>query len=216
MLATKFRGLSSRTEDKDARNDLQRDDQGRIVRLDKVTGEVTIVKGEALSGATPAKETARPSFERPALRSLPIVSLQREDEERIPSGISERALIPTDVSAVSVPASVPPVTPLLAAGARVFLVRPSAVFLTARENQTPLEVLGPGTVGRVLRTEGEWDFIEFQSPRWGRRVGFLKATAVDHREQPMDLSVSEATLGPIDLSVPDSALTPQDLSVPEP
>ena len=105
-------------------------------------------------------------------------------------------------------------TPPLAAGTRVRITQPSPVFLSAKENQTPLEVLSSGMVVSVIRTEGEWYFIQFESPRWGRRVGFVKSTAVDHDRQPMDLSVPEAVV-PLDLSVPDSTLTPLNLSVPE-
>jgi len=214
-----MRGLVPKSDDTEARFQLERDDQGRMVRLDKVTGEVTIVKGEALSAAIPSREAARTGIERPAVRAVPetvpIVPAPREVDERIPPGISESALIPSGAPVGTLPASVPAATPHLAAGARVTLIRPSPVFLTARENQTPLEVLGHGAAAKVLRTEGEWYFIEFQSPRWGRRVGFLKSAAVDHGEQPMDLSVSEPPLGPVDLSVPDPALTPLDLSVPE-
>jgi hypothetical protein len=99
----------------------------------------------------------------------------------------------------------------------VTIIRPSPVYLTASENRTPLEVLASGTVGTVLRTEGQWYFIAFQSPRWGRRVGFLKSTAVDYRQQPLDLSVPDPTaLEPLDLSVPDTTgLEPLDLSVPD-
>jgi hypothetical protein len=78
-----------------------------------------------------------------------------------------------------------------------------------------LEVLRPGTVGRVLDTEGEWYLIEFESQQWGRRVGYVKSTAVDFGQQPMDLSVPSGSLTPMDLSVPEPSLAPMDLSVPD-
>jgi hypothetical protein len=87
--------------------------------------------------------------------------------------------------------------------------------MTTNEKQTPLEVLASGAVARVLKTEGDWYLIEFEGARWGRRVGYLKSTAIDLGQQPMDLSVPEPELRPMDLSVPDSQqLEPMDLSVP--
>jgi hypothetical protein len=205
--------------DPEARYQLERDTQGRVVRLDKVTGEVTILKEDGLPSPPTARQAAR-SNERSAASTAveggaPAPRVEASESRPTAGGETTVAQSPPSTAAPTA-ASVASATPYLAPGARVTLVRPSPVFISANENQTPLEVLGHGATGRVMRTEGEWYLIEFQSSRWGRRAGYLKAAAVGHVEQPMDLSVPEPALTPMDLSVPDPVLEPLDLSVPEP
>jgi hypothetical protein len=207
------RGLAPRGGDASARYALERDGQGRVVRLDTVTGEVTVITSKEVSSAKPSQGARRPQSEEPRRVSTPSTVSQPYVRENTP--VEDVGIMPhSGVALSTAPAlSVPPPTPFLAAGTRVTIVRPSPVFLTADETRTPLEVLGSGAVGRVMRNEGDWYLIEFQSPRWGRRVGYLKSTVVAPGQHAIDLSVPEARLRPMDLSIKDVKLEPMDLSI---
>lgn len=215
------RRLSTTSDDNNTRYELQRDDQGRIIRLDKVTGEVAIVKGETLIPATPSDERPRPTNEgRRSQTSAPAKGAGVTPHSGL-TGAAPFNRADSEPAVQEAPSSAPevvaPETPQLPPGSRVTIIRPSPVYLTASENRTPLEVLASGMRATILKTEGQWYFISFESPRWGPRVGFLKSTAVDYDQQPLDLSVPDRTaLEPLDLSVPDTtALEPLDLSVPD-
>ena len=53
------------------------------------------------------------------------------------------------------------------------------VFVLPDATRTPLRVLVPGTRLRVLREQGDWLRVEFEDPRWGRRVGYIERKNVD-------------------------------------
>ena len=86
------------------------------------------------------------------------------------------------------------------------------IFVTANKGPTPLLVVSKGSEFRLLGAEGEWYRVEFDDPRWGKRVGFV--------EKRHAIATTEAVeLGPVDLSIHDSnseALEPIDLSIREP
>ena len=208
------RALMPKSDEAPARYALERDDQGRVIRLDTVTGEMAVITQEESRVSTPARAD-RPR----AAASARAVADASQFEERV----AEDAVVePVNARpalrvapGVAPSVSAPPRAPVLTIGTRVTIVRPSPVYLSADDTRTPLEVLASGAVGRVMRTEGEWYLIEFQSPRWGRRVGYLKSTMVESGQQPLDLSVPESRLRPMDLSITNTALEPMDLSIPD-
>jgi hypothetical protein len=53
------------------------------------------------------------------------------------------------------------------------------VFVLPDATRTPLRVLAPGTRLRVLREQGDWLRVEFEDPRWGRRVGYIERKNID-------------------------------------
>ena len=53
------------------------------------------------------------------------------------------------------------------------------VYVLPDNTRTPLRVLAPGTRLRVLREQGDWLRVEFDDPRWGRRVGYIERKNVD-------------------------------------
>lgn len=69
------------------------------------------------------------------------------------------------------------------------------IYIGPEETQTPLRVAAVGTRLRVISEEGEWLQVEFQDPRYGRRVGYVQRRFVgisNEATQPMDLSVPSA------------------------
>jgi hypothetical protein len=53
------------------------------------------------------------------------------------------------------------------------------VYVLPDNTRTPLRVLAPATRLRVLREQGDWLRVEFDDPRWGRRVGYIERKNVD-------------------------------------
>jgi hypothetical protein len=66
-------------------------------------------------------------------------------------------------------------------------------------NTPPLRVAAVGTLLKVVGQDGEWLRIEFQDPQWGRRTGWVRASAV---------TVSRPELQPMDLSIRETPATP--------
>jgi hypothetical protein len=73
------------------------------------------------------------------------------------------------------------------------------IYVSAVVSQTPLRIAAAGTVLRVLAEETDWIQVEFQDPKWGRRVGWVQRQHVrvsNPELQPMDLSVREDSKNP--------------------
>lgn len=77
------------------------------------------------------------------------------------------------------------------------------IYVSPDTTHTPLRVAASGTVLRVLvgpnQAPDGWYRVQFEDPRWGRRVGFVEVRFV--RARPADYSHLE----PLDLSVRDDA-----------
>ena len=68
------------------------------------------------------------------------------------------------------------------------------IYVEPRESQTPLRVAAVGTRLRVLAEAGEWIQVEFQDPKYGRRVGYIARRFVgitNEATKPKDVSVAE-------------------------
>jgi len=84
--------------------------------------------------------------------------------------------------------------------------------VTAQKRPTPLLVVSNGSGFRFLGVEGEWYRVEFNDPRWGKRVGFVE-------NKHAIVSTEAPEMEPVDLSIHDSKpekLEPTDLSIREP
>jgi hypothetical protein len=117
----------------------------------------------------------------------------------------------------------------LPVGSRITITNPSPVFLLPDGNRTPLTVLAAGSVAKVLGTEGEWYHIEFDDPRWGKRVAYVatKGAGGDVGGQPVNVSVNapkQAAVGPTDPHHPadlsvrkakTNEMKPVDVSIPK-
>jgi hypothetical protein len=185
----------------ETRFELRQDNRGRVIRLNKRTGEMSVVDGTRV---TPLRDVAgsnpRPPAPQPADSVLRGSSVQRPTQR--PPKLDERAEMPAGPVHVALP------------GQLVRVTTTAPVFLESRAMKTPLEVLDPGVTLKVLDNEGDWYRVEFVSNRFGQRVGYIstsKALAIEATDEPAS---------PVDLSVPDlqrpSQLKPIDLSIRKP
>jgi hypothetical protein len=185
-----------------ARFELKQDSQGRLIRLDKTTGEVVVVEGTRLIPVKPsaAVQTTPPSLPpsrlSTAAKSVAVTTPQPEqpsDSARRVEQIKPITLQPPELAKVP-PEGVP--SARAGAGQSASIAGATPVFVTARE-QTPLTVLAKGTVVRLRGVEGDWYQIEFDDPRWGRRVGFVA------KKNATILPADFRNMKPVDLSIRD-------------
>src|SRR5262249_15183413 len=54
----------------------------------------------------------------------------------------------------------------------------ATIFIEPRELRVPLASLPVNTRLTVFQPEGDWYLIEFQDPRWGRRMGYVHCSKV--------------------------------------
>jgi hypothetical protein len=194
---------ASRSED---RFELKQDDRGRVLRLDKTTGEMAIVRGDQLIPITSAKgDTASRAPRQTA--GVPDSSKNARGEQASTKSPSPQPAAPTS-----------PVPLESMIGRRTNLQTPAPVFITATARQTPLTVLPAGFPVRVIGSEGERYLVEFEDPQWGQRAGFVGASAIGPGPRTTSRSLVEATRRepptppaqePIDLSIPDREKEPR-------
>lgn len=199
------KALRQRGEDK---FELKQDSQGRVIRLNKVTGEVAIVNGTHLIPVTGAEPPATGV----AQKRIQTTSKAVAAATRTPASATPAQPGPSHVAAeTAVPASGLLAGPA-APGQTVTITLAAPVFVTAKRAATPLQVANKGAVFRLLGVDGEWYQVEFDDARWGPRVGWVEKqyATVSPRNarlvQPIDLSVHDPKidpLAPVDLSIRD-------------
>jgi hypothetical protein len=93
-------------------------------------------------------------------------------------------------------------------GQMVTITTEAPVFVTARRAPRPIKIANQGSVLRLVGMEGDWFRVEFDDPKWGRRVGFVEKTSAV-------ISSPKGYLQPLDLSIRDrkSETAPVDLSI---
>jgi hypothetical protein len=171
----------------EAKFELRQDSQGRIVRLNRSTGEKAVIQGDRVTpvaessstGIRTATRTAEPSRE-----GQPIAAADQPIVEAKPgprAHVGETVTTTTDAP---------------------IYVRPGY--------PTPLRVAAVGSVLRVVGIQEDWYEVEFKDPQWGSRIGFVAVTstrttaAASNPSEPVDLSIKELKalqLKPIDLSI---------------
>jgi hypothetical protein len=184
-----------------ARYELKQDSQGRVIRLDKMTGEVVIVDGTRLvpvKGTTPAPNSRQKVIQVPTRAPLVAGSSPEKLPESAAAGIEPITLRPPDSSTGGVsPVKSEPAPEAVTPGQQATIASETRVFVSASERQIPLTVLNRGTLVRVRAVEGDWYQIEFNDSRWGRRFGFVAkknvvAAPEDFRSmKPVDLSIRD-------------------------
>ena len=168
-----------------AKFELKQDSQGRTIRLNRITGEVVVIQGNQV----------------------------------IPVSESSKAKARTATRTARSPKPEPtPADQPIAAAEPVRRARPGETVTTSTDapiyvapgNQTPLRVVGAGSVLRVVAIQDDWYQVEFKDPQWGTRVGFVAVTSTRANvtpsvlSEPMDLSIQELQpqqLKPMDLSI---------------
>jgi hypothetical protein len=215
----------------DAKYELRQDEKGRLVRLNKVTGEVTLLTdGKAIPVLRPDPEapSSRPSSNAASITKQTVQEVKRASSSTT-SGVStmvtssvtrpsERATAVRSANATEPPAVL--VNTALPDGTIVKIKNASPLFLNPDQRRTPLLTMDAGTVVKVLGTQGEWYRVEFNDHYNGPRVGYVRSENVladNGQLSPQDLSIVPRgdRLTPTDLSVPTSprTLEPVDLSI---
>jgi Zn-dependent protease with chaperone function len=134
------------------RFELRADSGGRLIRLDKTTGQVSVV-----SGGPPRATTApqkRPNNDEFASVGIP----------------SAGASLPHDACTA------------VRAHERPFRLRvigtEAKVFVAPRQLRVPVATFSAGATLVVDAVEGDWLLIRFVDPRWGDRVGYVHCSLV--------------------------------------
>ena len=165
---------------KDTTFELKQDSQGRVIRLNKVTGEVVIVDGTHLIPVTDTDPSAAGATSK-RVQTTPRTLVRPATQPQ--AGADAEAAVPASGQAP--------------AGSAVTITLAAPVFVTAGRSQTPLEVARKGSVLRLLGADGDWYRVEFDDPMWGRRVGFVeKKFAIvsppdNNQLSPVDLSIQD-------------------------
>jgi len=89
----------------------------------------------------------------------------------------------------------------------VTIISTAPIFVTPRDNQTPLTMANPGAALRIVSIEDEWYHVGFQDSQYGERIGFVsKKYARRTAMEPIDLSLPDLKKGaakPVDPSIKD-------------
>jgi hypothetical protein len=139
---------NSAARSENSRFELQHDKQGRLVRLDKTTGKVTVVDTSATRAESPTRRTRE---KQPTSSTPPPTT---------PSDAAASACGNQGLTKVSVVLSAAP------------------VFIQPQRLPTPLVTLAIGTDLPVVKAEGDWYLIRFDDKRWGPRVGYIHCASV--------------------------------------
>ena len=67
-------------------------------------------------------------------------------------------------------------------GAQV--IKPAPIYVVPDANRTPLRIAARGSRLTVLAIVGEWFEVQWEDPRWGRRVGYVRIEFVRLDSQP--------------------------------
>ena len=170
--------------------ELRQDSQGRIVRLNRITGEMAVIQGNQVIPASESSKAKARSATRTARSPKPEPTPADQ-----PIAAAERARPGETVTTSS-----------------------EAPIYVVPGYQTPLRVVAAGSVLRVVARRDDWYQVEFKDPQWGRRVGFVAVASTKAGSTAGGLSAPVDLSGPIDLSVPElkpHQLEPMDLSLRE-
>jgi Zn-dependent protease with chaperone function len=198
--------------------EFSRDEQGRLMRLNKTTGEVTIVSGSSRPPVSSAKQE---------LPKSPTASPRQASRQSMPTtelvpDASEQHIIST-VPQVDTRSMVHTTSPPV--GSSLTLIEPAPLFLLPDRTRTPLVTIEQGATVIFLGSEGQFYRVEYRDRYVGLRTGYVLSQAVKRppssHEVPIDLSIPSKPQKsnhdePIDLSIRPTPLTPQkpiDLSV---
>jgi len=189
MVACSACGIGSTPNDQ-SRFELKQDDKGRVIRLDRVTGEVTAVDASRLVPAEQPLSTKAKSESPAGPKATGLPAPSR------PASTASRAVAPAMPRAIGQTFAVAVATP---------------IYQTPAPNQTPLRVVEAGFVLSFISSDGTWYRVMFDDPTGGRLYGYVAAKSANAPPS------SSSALEPLDLSIRDvkpSQLEPLDLSVP--
>jgi hypothetical protein len=168
-----------------AKFELKQDNQGRTIRLNRVTGEVTVIQG---SEVIPVAESPKVKAAKPTRPTHPPKSQRAPADPPIAQAEPVRRARPGD-------------TVMTSTEARIY---------GTPGYPTPLRVVSAGSALKVVAVQDDWYRVEFEDQQWGTGVGFVAVAATRANStassllEPMDLSIQEPKpdqLKPMDLSI---------------
>jgi Zn-dependent protease with chaperone function len=190
------------------RFELKQDSQGRVIRLDKTTGQVVLVDGTRLVPLG-KPELGSASTDSKPVASQPAKAIDSASNTQIPATRTsppsrEEPVSPSEIEVISITANAP-------------------VFATTDQTARPLVIAAKGSRFRVTGERGDTYRVDFTDPQLGHRIGFVEkkysATSGPQTMQPVDVSIPDRkapVVAPVDVSVPGARVneaTPVDVSV---
>jgi hypothetical protein len=200
--------------------ELKQDASGRIVRLNKATGEMAFVEGTKLIpisfGGAPSQPSrgstqgaTHPSRATATKRSTPDSAQKTATVQRSPGSDSANR---SDMGIIAITDTAP-------------------VYAAANRTGPPLVLAARGSRFRVTASQVDWYRIEFDDAQLGHRVGYVEKKFTDASRsrlvassmQPVDVSIVPSAqtnrLEPVDVSIPRSGganSQPVDVSITAP
>jgi hypothetical protein len=138
-----------------ARFELRNDNNGRLVRLDKTTGEITVVDD-------PATHTPPAAGRRTREKRRPVVASASDHA----ASVTSTGCVTEHVRTVTVTAAEAP------------------VFILPKVLPTPLVTLPSDTELPVVESTDSWYRVQFEDSRLGPRVGYIHCGSVATPRQP--------------------------------
>ena len=137
-----------------SRFEFKNDDHGRLVRLDKTTGELTVVDD-------------------PAAHTPPATKRSREKRKPVTVSTTDSAKPVTTSTCGG--EHVRRVTVAVAG---------TPVFIQPQVLPTPLVTLPSGTELPVVESAGSWYRVQFEDTTWGPRIGYIHCGSVAAPQRP--------------------------------
>ena len=156
-----------------SRYQLEKDRQGRLIRLDTQTGAITVV--ESNSRTAPASRSTRGDERADSTAST------RTADQPTPSPaaatLSEQISIPQPQAATAAPSPTDACLRLDTFREAVTMAN-VPVYIQPRELQTPLTTLPSALMVAVSERTDDWYLVRFDDRRWGPRVGYVHCSGV--------------------------------------
>jgi hypothetical protein len=194
----------------DGKFQLERDAQGQLVRLNRITGELVIVDGANLIPVeSPHLDSPQTSSPPPVLTPAAPNTRPTEPKSVVPN---KKVSVPQPRTEVASGSGAESFEVTGYAGRTVTAISAAPIYASASQRDKPLKVASKGSNFKLLDAEGDYYQVEFNDSTEGRRSGFIskKLAIVDLSEEdrlkPVDLSVpglSPNRLEPIDVSIRD-------------
>jgi hypothetical protein len=160
---------SSRITFGEARYELREDKEGRLIRLDKVTGEIVLVQ-EAIRQSNRTTRTQPSPPQAPRL-SAPVSAPQVVEPPQPPI-TSEGLAAPQELASIATldlcgHTQIPDMGVTLA---------DAPVFVAPQALPTPLATLVSGVIVQITEQADDWLLVRFEDPRFGPRAGYVRCS----------------------------------------
>lgn len=160
----------------EARFVLKEDGHGRLVRMDTVTGAVTVVSASSARPGTARKKTTEVRVENETSgERVNVVAPAAPERTSEPASACNQADRPHTVTVATDNAP---------------------LFIQPRVLPVPLTNLSVGSALPVAETQGDWYLVRFNDVRWGSRVGYIHCRAVRLPSVPVSAEASSPLPSP--------------------